>query len=69
MDRFNVNHGQSPRGILGHFRQPLRQGDSKQASATMCAMFAARPFPLNTATSLVGVAVRATITKTTTIKG
>jgi hypothetical protein len=32
-------------------------------------MFAARPFPLNNATTLVGEAARATITKTTTIKG
>jgi hypothetical protein len=33
-------------------------------------MFAARPFPLNTAAaSLAGVATRAITTKTTTIKG
>jgi hypothetical protein len=33
-------------------------------------MFAARPFPLNTASAApAGVAARATITKTTTIKG
>jgi hypothetical protein len=33
-------------------------------------MFAARPFPLNTANAIsAGVAVRASTTKTTTIKG
>jgi hypothetical protein len=33
-------------------------------------MFVARPFPLNIASAvLAGVAARATITKTTTIKG